>query len=136
MSLFLYMVLGGILISFFSHNLPVFPAPLVEEIVFVSTLYFSSFMNDNTNGWKLSGMYYELNLSTYLHNLRFQVLMWIYSHVILAHEPWTYSSSSWIQKRQRNQRSNCQHLSDHRKSKRVTEKYLLLLLTMPKPLTV
>ena len=26
--------------------------------------------------------------------------------------------SSWIQKRQRNQRSNCQHLLDHRKSKK------------------
>ena len=35
------------------------------------------------------------------------------------------------------QRSNCQHPSDHRKSKRVPEKYLLpLLLTVPKPLTV
>ena len=30
-------------------------------------------------------------------------------------------------KRQRNQRSNCQYLLDHRKSKRVTEKHLLLL---------
>ena len=31
-----------------------------------------------------------------------------------------------IQKRQRNQRSNCQHLLDHKKSKRVPEKHLLL----------
>ena len=40
--------------------------------------------------------------------------------------------------RQRNQRSNCQHLLDHRKSKRVPEKHLLLLywLHKPKPLTV
>ena len=30
-------------------------------------------------------------------------------------------------KRQRNQRSNCQHPLDHRKSKRVPEKHLLLL---------
>ena len=30
-------------------------------------------------------------------------------------------------KRQRNQRSNCQHPLGHRKSKRVPEKYLLLL---------
>ena len=29
--------------------------------------------------------------------------------------------------RQRNQRSNCQHLLDYRKSKRVPEKHLLLL---------
>ena len=44
---------------------------------------------------------------------------------------------SWIQKKQRNQRSNCQHLLDHRKSKRVPEKtYTSALLTMPKPFTV
>jgi len=40
-------------------------------------------------------------------------------------------------KRQRNQRSNCQHLLDHGKSKRVPEKTSIsALLTMPKPLTV
>ena len=32
-----------------------------------------------------------------------------------------------FRKRQRNQRSNCQYLLDHRKSKRVPEKHLLLL---------
>ena len=40
---------------------------------------------------------------------------------------------------QRNQRSNCQHLLDHQKSKRVPEKKqtsISALLTMPKPLTV
>ena len=36
--------------------------------------------------------------------------------------------SSWIQKRQRNQTSNCQQLLDHQKIKRVPEKYLLLLI--------
>ena len=41
-----------------------------------------------------------------------------------------------FQKRQRNQRSNCQHPLDHQKSKRVPEKHLLQLLTTPKPLTV
>ena len=35
--------------------------------------------------------------------------------------------SSWIWKRQRNQKSNCQHLLDHQKSERVPEKHLLLL---------
>ena len=35
--------------------------------------------------------------------------------------------ASWIQKRQRNQRSNCRHPLIHSKSKRVPEKYLLLL---------
>jgi len=39
----------------------------------------------------------------------------------------TYRCSSWTQKRQKNQRSNCLHPSDHRKSKRVPEKFLLLL---------
>ena len=41
-------------------------------------------------------------------------------------EPVTSRSTSWIQKRQRNQRSNCQHLLDHRKSKEVAEKHLTL----------
>ena len=39
-----------------------------------------------------------------------------------AHELRTSRCSSWIQKKQKNQRSNCQHLLDHRKSKRVPEK--------------
>ena len=34
---------------------------------------------------------------------------------------------SWLQKRQRNQRSNCQHPLEHQKSKRVPEKHLFLL---------
>ena len=39
---------------------------------------------------------------------------------------WTVNSrySSWSYKRQRNQRSNCQHLLDHWKSNRVPEKHL------------
>ena len=52
-------------------------------------------------------------------------------------EPWASRCLSWIWKRQRNQRSNCQHPLDHRKSKRVPEKTSTsALLTMPKPLTV
>ena len=35
--------------------------------------------------------------------------------------------SSWIQKRQRNQRSNCQHPLDHQKSKRVPKKHIFLI---------
>ena len=34
---------------------------------------------------------------------------------------------SWIWKGQRNQRSNCQHPSDHRKNKTVPEKHILRL---------
>ena len=36
-------------------------------------------------------------------------------------EPWTSRCSSCFQTRQRNQRSNCQHLLDHQKCKRVPE---------------
>ena len=45
----------------------------------------------------------------------------------MVHELWNSRCSSWIWKRQWNQRSNCQHLLDHRKSKRVPEKHLALL---------
>ena len=43
-----------------------------------------------------------------------------------------------FRKRQRNQRSNCQHPLDHRKSKRVPEKHLFLkcFIDYDKPLTV
>ena len=49
------------------------------------------------------------------------------SQVSTVHELRTSRCSSWIQKRQRNQKSNCQHIMDHSKSKRVPEKQLLLL---------
>ena len=39
----------------------------------------------------------------------------------------TFRCSSWIQKIQRKQRSNCQNPLDHQKGKRVPEKHLLLL---------
>ena len=48
------------------------------------------------------------------------------SQASAVHELRTSRYTSWIQKRQRNQRSNCQHLLDLRKSKRVPEKHLLL----------
>ena len=54
-----------------------------------------------------------------------------------VHEPRTFRYSSWIKKRQRNHRSRCQHLLDHRNSKRIPEKtFTSASLTMPKPLTV
>ena len=37
------------------------------------------------------------------------------SQASTVHEPRISRCTSWIQKRQRNQRSNCQHLLDHRK---------------------
>ena len=39
-----------------------------------------------------------------------------------VHEPRTSRCSRWIWKRKRNQKSNCQHPLDHKKSKRVPEK--------------
>ena len=52
-------------------------------------------------------------------------------------EPPTSRWSSWFQERQRNQRSNCQHSLDHRKSKRIPEKTSTSAsVTIPKPLTV
>ena len=54
------------------------------------------------------------------------------SQASTVHEPWTSKCSSWVYKRQRNQRSNCEHLLDHRKSKRVPEKHLLLLIDYAK----
>ena len=41
-----------------------------------------------------------------------------------------------FKKRQRNQKSNCQHPLDHRKSKSSRKTSTSALLTMPKPLTV
>ena len=43
------------------------------------------------------------------------------------HKLWNSICSSWIEKRQRNQRSSCQHSLDDRKSKRILVKHLLLL---------
>ena len=45
-----------------------------------------------------------------------------------VHELRTSRCTTWIQKGQRNQRSNCQHLLDDRKIKRNPEKKNLLLL--------
>ena len=43
-----------------------------------------------------------------------------------VHELWTSRCSSRFLKRQRSQRSNCQHLLDHQNNNRVLEKHLLL----------
>ena len=44
------------------------------------------------------------------------------SQASVVHEPRTSRCTSWVWKRQRNQRSNCQHSLDHRESKRIPEK--------------
>ena len=53
-----------------------------------------------------------------------------------VHEPWTPRCSSWIQKRQRNQGSNCQHPLDRWKIESSRKTSTFNLLTTPKPLTV
>ena len=50
------------------------------------------------------------------------------SETSTVHELRAFIYSSWIQKRQRNQRSNCQYLLDHRKSKRVHKNIYLCFL--------
>ena len=49
------------------------------------------------------------------------------SQASVVHKQRTFRCSSWFQKRQKNQRSNCQHSLDHRKAKRFPEEYLLVL---------
>ena len=44
-----------------------------------------------------------------------------------VHELRTSRCSNWIEKRQRNQSSNCQYPLDHRKNKRIPEKHIFLL---------
>ena len=59
------------------------------------------------------------------------------SQASIVHEWRTSRCSILIQKRQRDQRSSCQHPLDDKKSKRVPEKTSTsALLTMPKPLTI
>ena len=49
------------------------------------------------------------------------------SQASIVCEPKTSRCSSWIQKRQRNQRSKCKHPPHHRKSKIIPEIHLFLL---------
>ena len=56
------------------------------------------------------------------------------SYAAWVSESWTSRCSSWFYKRQRNQRSNCQHPLDHWKSK--SSRKTSASFTMLKPLTV
>ena len=47
-------------------------------------------------------------------------------------EPRTSRYTSCVEKKQKNQRSNCQHLLDHRKSKRISKIYLLFSIEYTK----
>ena len=54
------------------------------------------------------------------------------SQASTVHALRTSRCSSWIEKRQRNQRSNCKHPLDHRKSKRVPEKIYFCFIVYAK----
>ena len=54
------------------------------------------------------------------------------SQASTVHEPRTSRCSSWIQKRQRNQRSNCQHALDHRESKEPQKNIYLYIIVYTK----
>ena len=58
------------------------------------------------------------------------------SQVPIVYEPRNSKCTSWIQKRERNQRSNCQHPLDHKKAREFQKNIHSCLLIMPKPLTV
>ena len=58
------------------------------------------------------------------------------SQASAVYEPRTSRCSNWIQKRQRNRRSNCQHLLHHQKSESSRKTTVSALLTMPNPLIV
>ena len=58
------------------------------------------------------------------------------SQVSAVHELRNSSCTSWIQIRQRNQRSNCQHLLDHRESKGITENIYFSFIDYAKALNV
>ena len=51
-------------------------------------------------------------------------------------EPWNSRYSSWIYKRQRKRRSNCQQPLDHQKQESFIKTSISAILTMTKPLTV
>ena len=56
-----------------------------------------------------------------------KVMLKILQARLQLREPWTSKCSNWTQKRQRKQKSNCQHPLDHQKIKRIPEKHLFLL---------
>ena len=58
------------------------------------------------------------------------------SQASTVRELWTSRCSSWIYKRQRNQRSNCQHPLDQRKQENSRKTFTSASLTMLKPLAV
>ena len=70
-------------------------------------------------------LYYTIALSSLASKVMLKILQSKFQKYVNGELP--AGSTSWILKRQRNQRSNCQHLLDHGKNKTVPEKYLFLL---------
>ena len=75
--------------------------------------------------------YHTIVLISHASKVTLKILQAIYTSAVC--EMRTSRCRSWNQKRQRNQRSNCQHSFDHGKSKRVPEKTSTsALLIVPK----
>ena len=72
---------------------------------------------------KECSMYHTIALISHANKVMLKILQ----ARLQQYVNWELSCSSWIYKSQRNKRSNCQHLLDHWKSKKVPEKHLLLL---------
>ena len=58
------------------------------------------------------------------------------SQASIGHELRTSRCINWIWKRQRDQRLNCHHTLNHRKSKGIPKNIYFCFMTMQKPLTV
>ena len=78
----------------------------------------------------------QTNRQLYLFYMQERLCLKSFKLGLSTLESRTSRYKSWILRRQRNQRSNCLYLLDHRGSKRIPEKtYTSALLTMLKPLT-
>ena len=82
--------------------------------VFCTSVVFMVFSTVREVPWSLAG---RPRGQTYFCNAKTLMLFHVF----------TLLTFNTVVERQRNQRSNCQHSLDHRKSKRVPEKHLLLL---------
>ena len=54
------------------------------------------------------------------------------SQASAVYEPRTSKCASWIQKRQRNKKSNCRYLLDHRERQEIPEKHLIYFIDYAK----
>ena len=86
----------------------------------------------NKGNAKECSNYHTIALISHASEVMFKILQ---ASLPTVRELRTSRCSSWIYKRQRNQRSNCQHALNHQKSKRIPEKRSASLTTL-KPLPI